>query len=200
MAVKLTDPTTKESDSLSFGIGVFVNKAVIEEIEDVSGEEVGKNGYIPEIGLKLTLNIGQEFKPKLFLFGKYDRDKNGEIKGWKKYNDVGIFLSRVLGDEAEINDDFTIPQAVIDKLKFKEIWRLSYCAGSYNDRPSFNTFGRIANVNTPPEDLFKEFENRMPWIKDYTPDVWEAHNQQKEDNATSFKKEEFAETVADDVI
>jgi hypothetical protein len=146
----------------------------------------------------LKVNTGIEMD--MYVFGKFSykvdpiSGKKQEYLGWKaKYNAVQNLLFKLLGTNAVINDDDSIPQSVLNKIEGLEFFRLRYCQPRdkmYEGKPSFQTwniFERAVEGND--EVLYKEFLKAAANLKDYDPNLFDEYNDQQKADETQFKPE-----------
>ena len=206
MPKQLGDNTT--SNSRYFQRGIFVDKAKIISVEDLSNypkkpgaeiKTIGNKNFAPDLCLKIKVNTGIEMD--MYVFGKFNykvdpiSGKKQEYLGWKaKHNAVQNLLFKLLGTNAVINDDDSIPQSTLNKLEGLEFYRLRYCQPRekmYEGRPSFqtwNVFERAVDGND--EILYKEFLKSAGSLKDYDPNLFDEYNDQQKTDETRFKPEE----------
>lgn len=199
MSKKLGDNTT--SSSTYFNNGIFIENIKIEKATDKSNyptrprdpiNVIGDKGFAPQ----LCIELEYEGKKK-FIFGnfEYSEDKiSGKKKylGWKRYNNaVWSLLYNVYKDEAEINDDDSIPEKLIKGLVGKEIIILRYCIGgdANTGKPLFKDFFVIKNKSEESE-LLGIFNNKAPSLTKYDPNYFDLYYKQVNEANASFNPNE----------
>ncbi len=209
MPKTLGDNTT--SNSRYFQKGVFVDKCKVISIEDVSNypkkpgaeiKTVGSKGWQPELCLRMKVDTGIEMD--MYVMGKFNWKKDPisgkptEYLGWKtKYNAVQNLLVKLLGTNAVINDDDSIPISTLNKLIGQEFYRLRYCQPRdkmYEGRPSFQTFHIFEKaVDGNDEVLYKEFLKVLP--KDYDQNLFDDWSEEQRAGETEFNPSKLEEDV-----
>lgn len=161
--------------------GLYLEKVTIKSVEDFSnyplkkGEKktIGKNGFEPELCLKITSNDDRDY----FIFGQFNwkidpiSGKKMEYKGWKKTNNgVWNLLYNLLG-EFTIGDDDSIPDFVLKKLINKSFYKLKFCAGldATTGEMKLKDYNVYKNADSPKADeiLLDLFYNDKYFYKKY---------------------------------
>lgn len=214
MPITLGDNTT--SKSRYFQRGIFVDKAKILSVENLSNHpkiqgadiHMDNSGKPRQICLKLKINTGIEMD--MYIFGKYSyktdpiSGKQLDYLGWKqKHNAVQNLLYKLLGTNAVINDDGTIPFGTLNKLIGLEFYRLRYCqprSKMYEGKPSFQTFDIFEKaVEGGDEVLYKEFLKANVKADYYDPLLFDEWSNEQKNADTTFDPSKF-EDDKDDVI
>ena len=215
MPKQLGDNTT--SNSRYFQRGVFVDKAKILSVEDLSNypkkqsaevKTIGNKNFQPQLCLKLKVNTGIEMD--MYVFGKFNfktdpiSGKQLEYQGWRaKHNAVQNLLFKLLGTNAVIEDDDSISLATLNKLVGLEFYRLRYCQNRekmYEGRPSFQTFNIFEKSIEGNDDvLYKEFLKSAGSLKDYDSNLFDEWSEQQR-GESGFDPSKFDEPAKEDVI
>jgi len=210
MPKTLSDNTT--SNSRYFQKGIFVDRAKIISVENLSnnpnesGAEVHmtNSGKPRELCLKLKVDTGIEMD--MYVFGKYNyktdaiSGKKLGYTGWrKKHNAVQQLLFKLLGTNATINDDDTIPPATLNKLIGLEFYRLRYCQPRekmYEGKPSFQTFDLFETVAEGNDDiLYKEFLKANTKADYYDPLLFDEWTAEQRAGETTFDPSKLEDDV-----
>ena len=207
-----------QSSSRYHGKGVFTDKCKIISVEDFSnyprkgGETkvIGKNNFVTELCLKLKVDSVMEMD--MHVMGSYNwkvdpvSGKKIEYLGWKtKGNAVQNLLVKVLGVNAKINDDDSIPSATLNALVGREFYRLRYCQTKdkdYEGKPSFQTWNVFASTEAEvnEEQLVASFNKISSYIKKYDPLHYDDWNEEQKSKQTTFPPSEFAPGVEEEDI
>ena len=182
------------------GKGAYIKVGTITAVEDFSNypnaegsnKVYGKNGFEPELCLVVKFKT-DDFDRQVTLFGKYKRNKDQGIKGWDPWNNtVQRLLYKILGSEAMINDDFSIPQRVLEFLVGKEFKFVNYISSNTyidkdgNTQYSYQIWSRLFNVNQTQEEIETEWIAQQPYTKDYAPELVGERKSTKEKVDTAF--------------
>lgn len=181
--------------------GIMVFEGKVESVEDISGE-IFKSGFQCEVGVRVKVNVGYDTPTEMTIFSQFKK-VNGEIKGYKGggFSAISRFLARTLGNDAEVNDDFTLMPSVLQKIVGKKIFLLRYAAGTYSKpgtdevKINWKTWDRVSRNNV--EELTNEFlaEVEKGYPNDFTPDI--KISDVKTDEAASFDPNKFANTQSE---
>lgn len=202
-----------ESNSIKLSKGVYASLGTITGVTDYSvhphypnrkpllkkdGSPVtGKGGKPLELCLevKYEREDGQEWTTA--FYGNYKVDAvTGRIKGWNAFgNGVQDFLDKLLGREVlenTLNEDYSIPQSLLDMLIGKSFYRISYISG-FNAKDSskgaYKDFNQIFLPDATIEEMQKAWASSAPYLTTYKPDVvdeLEKMREEKENGDTSF--------------
>lgn len=172
----MTLSCTHPNSTNNFGPGIFISRVTILKAEDVSGQELPflQNPY--EVGLKLTLEVGQDFHPEMTIGGQFKRDPStGEVIGWGSGFVVQDALSR-LGYKGPLDEGNILPQAVLEGLVGKEFIRLSYVSGIRDGgKAKYSDWNMIASVDDGAHSLVRRFKRSVSrgYPRNFHPDVLE---------------------------
>jgi len=115
-----------ENSSPSHLSGTFVNLVTIVHAESISGKDVYNNGNPVDCGVRLTIDIGREWQPKMMIHGNFK--KEGDKIGWGSAFAVKDLLTK-LKLKGQLNPDGSIPQDLLDAMVGRKFVRLSYIRG-----------------------------------------------------------------------
>jgi len=201
-----------ESSSIKISKGVYASLGTITGVTDYSvhphypdrkplmkkdGTEVtGKGGKPLELCLEIKYQRedGQDWTTA--FYGNYKIDAvTGKIKGWNAFgNGVQDFFDKLIGREAlenGLNDDYSIPQALLNLLIGKSFYRISYISGFNHKDPSkgaYKDFNQVFLPDTPIEEMQQVWASSAPYLTTYKPDVVDELERLREENKqdTSF--------------
>ena len=72
---------------------IFVDKAKIAKVEIKYGVQEEWQTYCDDISIHLTLDIGKDFQPTMYIGGNYKKDDvSGEIVGWSTAFKIKLFF------------------------------------------------------------------------------------------------------------
>lgn len=185
------------------GKGLKVYKGKVVEAIDISGTD-SKGGFQYEIGVGLKVEVGYESPIAIEITGRYHYkdDIPSGIKG-QANSDIAIFLTRINGNDASFNDDWTLRKEQIKAAIGKEIYILQYSTKEYTDKNSGllkagkKYYGRIGVKGE--EELTKEFLDSVErgFPQDYDPTVWDRVKNENKDEEGSFDANKFAKAQSD---
>ena len=205
------DNTT--SNSRYFQKGIFVDKAKVISVEDMSNYPKAPkaeivtigNGFQTELCLKLKVNTGIEMD--MYVFGKYNwktdpiSGKQIDYLGWKQGgNAVQNLLFKLFGS-FDTGENDVIPETLLNRLVGLEFYRLRYCQPpdkDYEGRPSFQTWNKFEKAVDGNDDvLYKEFLKSAGSIKGYDPNHFDDYNDAQRAGAETFNpsKEEEEDII-----
>lgn len=197
---KITGDTEYKQVSVELDLGAFATKYTVIGVENKSNhpnneEEniIGANNFKPELCLYISLKDESDRLVNKYVFGKYISDiVTGKITGWiTAGNGVLSFLYACVGrDNVNVNDDYSIPQSLLNKCIDKEIWKIDYVKGTYEkdgkQKPSYQMLNTFFPGKTPSEELIKYFQSKKHTLKDYNPVTYKNYIESKEMEDTSF--------------
>ena len=161
----------------TYGPGIFVNQVEIADVQDISGEQLPYMEKSVDVGIKLILEIGREFKPEQIIAGIFKRDSaSGEVIGWGSGWLVRDALNR-LGYSGPLNEGNTIPADALQPLVGKRFNRLSYISGQKsNGKPRYSDWNQIATIEEGAESLVSRFKRSLAkgYPKNYRPQILDA--------------------------
>ena len=107
--------------------GVFIDKCTILSAESTSGSIPQGFSAPIGIGVKLTVKIeGSAFESfNMDILGEPKRDVAGALTSWGGAFVVKNLLNGVGGFNGQIGNDGVVPQAALDSLVGKQMFRLS---------------------------------------------------------------------------
>jgi hypothetical protein len=113
------------------GSNIIVKATTIADINITYNQQREWQQYPDDIGVDLTLDVGQDFQPVMYIGGDLKKDDvNGSVIGWGRaykvkmlFDALGLFLKLGKGKTIEENK---IPQSVVDQAVGKQFVRLSY--------------------------------------------------------------------------
>jgi len=155
----------------------FIQKAIIRAIKPTYNTEVF--GILWDIDLSILLDIvkrnGESYSYTLNVRCNYQKDQSSSIVGWGSAFKISK-LFNVTGIEGKINNDGTIPEAILESVIGKEIFVLSYVTGLREDQSVKYQMWDV--VESDKQSLLKEFESSMlkGYPKNYSPEVLTAHS------------------------
>ncbi len=159
----------------TFGPGIFVSEATVAAIEDISGQPLPFRDQPCDIGIRLTLDIGRDFQPDLYISGDFKRADTGEITGWGGAFIVQEALSR-LGYSGVLTDENRIPEGVLAGCVGRKIYRLSYVTGMKDSgKPRYNDWSQFATLEEGADELVHRFKRSLAkgYPRNYRPEVLE---------------------------
>lgn len=179
--------------------GIFVDTVKIVKAE-INYRVMEKWQKMPDdISLKLTLDIGKDFEPEMYIGGQFREDKvSGNVISWGTATKVKILLDNIgLGVACDKNAPASaqkLPEDIADRMVGQEFLRLMYRStrtkqdGNYRIKEWQET-GAVGPGNA--QKLKNKFNEAVSnsWVKDYNPSA-EAPKPVDLDDTTS--------TVSDD--
>ena len=159
--------------------GIFVDTVKIVKAE-VNYRVMEKWQKMPDdISLKLTLDIGKDFEPEMYIGGQFREDKvSGNVISWGTATKVKILLDNIgLGVACDKNapaGSQRLPEDIQDRMIGKEFLRLMYRStrtkqdGNYRIKEWQET-GAVGPGNA--QKLKNKFNEAVSnsWVKDYNP-------------------------------
>lgn len=168
MGLPLTDGDRKLSP-------YFVSTAKIIGAVNLSGKTLPFQDKPIEIGLTLVLDVGKSFTPELNVFGAFKRNANNEIVQWgsafKIKNLYEALCPEMLG---ELADQYVISDEALERMKGKEILRLSYVYKRSNDgKVKYIDWNDIGTPEKGEQELTDRFLRsvRAGFPKNYSPEI-----------------------------
>lgn len=159
--------------------GIFVDTVKIVDAE-INYRVMEKWQKMPDdISLKLTLDIGKDFQPEMYIGGQFREDKvSGNVISWGTATKVKILLDNIgLGVACDKNAPAAsqkLPDDIKDRMIGKEFLRLMYRStrtkqdGNYRIKEWQET-GMVGPGNA--QKLRNKFSEAVSnsWVKDYNP-------------------------------
>lgn len=191
-----------EFNSIKISKGVYAALVTCTDIVDLSnypgrpGEINKRNDGTPyelAIEVKYQREDGQEWSTR--FYGNFEKDKvTGKIRGWQPFaNGVQDFFETMIGDLTEVgnllNEDYSISQALIERVKGVKFYRISYVSGfskKDSSKAAYKDFNRIFLEGTSIETMQEAWARVALRMKTYLPDVVDELAKNKETEDTSF--------------
>ena len=110
---------------------IFVDKVKIASADIKYGVKEDWQTYSDDISIHLTLDIGRDFQPKMYIGGNYKKDEvSGEIVGWSTAFKVKMFFDSIgmpiMLDKGKNPQSSRLPADAGQRLIGKEFLRLTY--------------------------------------------------------------------------
>lgn len=110
---------------------LFVDKVKIAKAEIKYGVKEDWQTYSDDISVHLTLDIGRDFQPNMYIGGNYKKDDvSGEIVGWSTAFKVKMFFDSIglpiMLDKGKSPQSSKLPADAEQRLIGKEFLRLTY--------------------------------------------------------------------------
>tara|TARA_E500000331_G_scaffold316035_1_gene326431 strand:- start:690 stop:1280 length:591 start_codon:yes stop_codon:yes gene_type:complete len=110
---------------------LFVDKVKIATAEIKYGVKEDWQTYSDDISVHLTLDIGRDFQPNMYIGGNYKKDDvSGEIVGWSTAFKVKMFFDSIglpiMLDKGKSPQSSKLPADAEQRLIGKEFLRLTY--------------------------------------------------------------------------
>lgn len=157
---------------------ISIGKATIVRAQNISGQQLAYMKYPCDLGVSLTLEVGQSFQPELNITGNFTKDEAGEPKGWGSAFKVRDFFIQMGVDNATLtnalNEGSGVPEAAMETPIGKEVFRLSYVTGRKSDgRLKYSDWSEVATVEQGAEYLLKRFRESVArgYPKNYAPEA-----------------------------
>ena len=216
----LEDNYGEQSGGERVGKGALIKTASIINVIDYSNypnqtevKVYGKNGFTPELCLEIKFQ-DESYEGKMSLFGKFKKNSKGLITAWDPWNNnVQRLLAKLLGEQAQIEDNLSIPQDVLDKLLAKEFKYVNYITNrtyqsDNGEKNSWQKWGKIFTIEQTTEEITEEWNNNLPYLNDYSPESLQNYdsnkpdpwNEKKPEGNTAMSSETTKENSDDDII
>ena len=110
---------------------IIVQKVKIADVEITYGTKQDWQKYADDIGINLTLDVGQSFQPKMYIGGSFKIDEvNNSVSGWGRafkvkmlFDAIGLPIKLAKGSAVVDN---RLPENAKNHIIGKEFARLSY--------------------------------------------------------------------------
>ncbi len=176
---------------------IFVDKAKIATVQIKYGVKEDWQTYSDDISIHLTLDIGKDFQPNMYIGGNYKKDEvSGEIVGWSTAFKVKLFFD-ALGmpiklDKGMQPQSSRLPADAEKVLVGKEFKRLTYLSTkTKRDGGALWKDWQETRHATYDQDKFKsEFKESVS--KGYVKDFASVDSQESEEASPWNSKDEFA--------
>ena len=215
--VKLED-NSGEQGGERVGKGASVKTGKITAVTDFSNypmqeekKTIGEKGFTPDLCLVADFKV-DDFEKKLYVFGKFKRNDKGLITKWDSWNNnVQRLLAKLLGDQAEIEENLSIPPDVLLKLVGKEFKYVNYISNrTYQsddgEKNSWQIWGKVFSLSQSLDEMIEEWNANLPYINDYAPEVLDSRDttkdpwNQKNEKVNTMSAETISEESEDDII
>ena len=176
---------------------LFVDNAKIASVEIKYGVQESWQTYSDDISIHLTLDIGKDFQPNMYIGGNYKKDDvSGEIVGWSTAFKVKLFFDAIgmpiKLDKGMQPQSSRLPADAEKVLVGKEFSRLTYVSTKtkrdggalWKDRQETRS---ASYDQTRFKNEFKEAVSKG-YVKDFAQDTQEEDTSGPWDNS----KDEFA--------
>jgi hypothetical protein len=161
------------SDSIEFMSGVFVNEVTITNVEPVyGGTDWQHDNYKDDIGLSLTIDIGQSFEPTHYIGGRLKKDDFGEVTSLGTARRINTFFEAIDVD-VKLTDDHKFEEDALRDCMGRKYLRLTYVSGKRNDgKLKYSDFQEVAKAGENKRVLIDTFKKHVSneWIKNYRPE------------------------------
>ena len=175
---------------------IFVDKAKIASVQIKYGVQEEWQTYSDDISIHLTLDIGKDFQPNMYIGGNYKKDEvSGEIVGWSTAFKVKLFFD-TLGmpiklDKGMQPSSSRLPADAEQVLTGKDFLRLTYVSTKTkkDGNPLWKDWQEVRNSSYDHNKFKSEFKDAVSnnYIKDF------AETSQDEDTSGPWdSKDEFA--------
>ena len=110
---------------------IFVDKVKIASADIKYGVKEDWQTYSDDISIHLTLDIGRDFQPKMYIGGNYKKDEvSGEMLGWSTAFKIKMFFDSIVMpiklDKGKNPQSSRLPADAGQRLIGKEFLRLTY--------------------------------------------------------------------------
>jgi len=185
MTLSMDKPYNKNS----YGEGIYVNLVTVIKAEDISGQTLTFLNNPVDIGIKLTIDVGKEFTPEMFIFGNFEYDMlTGDIIGWGSAFVVQEVFKK-LGVQGHLTKDNTIPESALAQLVGKQFYRLSYVSGAKdNGQLKYSDWNIIASLVEGAAFLASKFQKSLTrgYPKNYKPQLLNRQNGYDDDKQNAI--------------
>lgn len=175
---------------------IFVDKAKIASVQIKYGVKEDWQTYSDDISIHLTLDIGKDFQPNMYIGGNYKKDEvSGEIVGWSTAFKVKLFFD-ALGmpiklDKGMQPSSSRLPADAEKVLLGKDFLRLTYVSTKTkkDGNPLWKDWQEVRSSSYDHSKFKSEFKDAVSnnYIKDF------AQTSKDEDTSGPWdSKDEFA--------
>ena len=170
--------------------GVFVNDVKIVSVEPCYDGKVWQKQYKDDLGVDVTLDIGRDFQPVMYIGGSFKKNDFGDVEGLGSAVKVKFFFNE-LGinvDDAELMSK-ALSDDVVSQCTGKTFQRLSYVTKRKdNGKLQYSDFQNILGEGKPKSELIDKFKESVAngWIKSYKPELMDTQQ-------TKFKESDISD-------
>jgi hypothetical protein len=136
--------------------GVFVTKAKVRSIQDISHQPIEFMAKAFDLAIKVTFDIGRSFDKSVTIFGNFKRDSQGKIEDLGGAFKVMRFFEE-LGIKGTLTPSQDIPIAWLTAVEAKECCILDYLVGTKETDPTKGKYFTWDMVSKDEETLVMEF-------------------------------------------
>ena len=175
---------------------IFVDKAKIASIQIKYGVKEDWQTYSDDISIHLTLDIGKDFQPNMYIGGNYKKDEmSGEIVGWSTAFKVKLFFDAIgmpiKLDKGMQPQSSRLPADAEQVITGKEFLRLTYVSTKTkkDGSPLWKDWQETRNVSYDHNKFKAEFKEAVGnnYVKDF-----DNANETEEASGPWDTKDEFA--------
>ena len=175
---------------------IFVDKAKIASIQIKYGVQEDWQTYSDDISIHLTLDIGKDFQPNMYIGGNYKKDEmSGEIVGWSTAFKVKLFFDAIgmpiKLDKGMQPQSSRLPADAEQVITGKEFLRLTYVSTKTkkDGSPLWKDWQETRNVSYDHNKFKAEFKEAVGnnYVKDFA-----NANETEEASGPWDTKDEFA--------
>ncbi len=175
---------------------IFVDKAKIASIQIKYGVQEDWQTYSDDISIHLTLDIGKDFQPNMYIGGNYKKDEmSGEIVGWSTAFKVKLFFDAIgmpiKLDKGMQPQSSRLPADAEQVITGKEFLRLTYVSTKTkkDGSPLWKDWQETRNASYDHNKFKAEFKEAVGnnYVKDFA-----NANETEEASGPWDTKDEFA--------
>ena len=175
---------------------IFVDKAKIASNQIKYGVQEDWQTYSDDISIHLTLDIGKDFQPNMYIGGNYKKDEmSGEIVGWSTAFKVKLFFDAIgmpiKLDKGMQPQSSRLPADAEQVITGKEFLRLTYVSTKTkkDGSPLWKDWQETRNASYDHNKFKAEFKEAVGnnYVKDFA-----NANETEEASGPWDTKDEFA--------
>jgi hypothetical protein len=183
------------SSSVEFMSGVFVNEVIITNVEPVyGGTDWQHSDYKDDIGLSLTIDIGQSFEPTHYIGGRLKKDDFGEVISLGTVRRVNTFFEAIDVD-VKLTDEHKFEEDALRDCIGRKYLRLTYVSGKRNEgKLKYSDFQEVAKAGENKRVLIDTFKNHISneWIKNYRPESMDRQGVNKQSSSETSGNDDLS--------
>ncbi len=176
---------------------IFVDKVKIASIEIKYGVKEDWQTYSDDISIHMTLDIGKDFQPNMYIGGNYKKDEvSGEIIGWSTAFKVKMFFDSIgmpiKLDKGKNPSSSRLPADAEQRLLGKEFSRLTYMSTKTkkDGNPLWKDWQETRTPSYDQNKFKEEFKNAVS--KGYVKDFSESKENSNDESSPWDSNNEFA--------
>ena len=175
---------------------IFVDKAKIASIQIKYGVQEDWQTYSDDISIHLTLDIGKDFQPNMYIGGNFKKDEmSGEVVGWSTAFKVKLFFDAIgmpiKLDKGMQPQSSRLPADAEQVITGKEFLRLTYVSTKTkkDGSPLWKDWQETRNASYDHNKFKAEFKEAVGnnYVKDFA-----NANETEEASGPWDTKDEFA--------